>query len=81
MLTIKPGDGDTLKEHEKQQAHATGRVVIEEFEDINAPLQEEKRERAHSPQCPVHSIPAPQGLWSLAGLVLGHMQQEGLRVD
>lgn len=42
-LTIKPGNGDTFKEHEEQQAHATGRVVIKEFEDINAPLQEEKR--------------------------------------
>lgn len=45
MLTVKPGDGDTFKEHEEQQAHATGRVVIKKLEDINAPLQEQKRER------------------------------------
>lgn len=41
-LTVKPGNGDTFKEHEEQQAHATGRVVIKKLEDINAPLQEEK---------------------------------------
>ena len=43
MLTVKPGDGDTFKEHEEQQAHAAGRVVIKKLEDINAPLQEEKQ--------------------------------------
>lgn len=42
-LTVKPGNGDTFKEHEEQQAHSTGRVVIKKLEDINAPLQEEKR--------------------------------------
>lgn len=57
MLTVKPGNGDTFKEHEEQQAHAAGRVVIEEFEDINAPLQEEKRaEWVHLPWGPVPSI-------------------------
>lgn len=43
MLTVKPGDGHTFKEHEEQQAHAAGRVVIKKLEDINAPLQEEKQ--------------------------------------
>lgn len=41
-LTIKPGNGDTLKENQEQQAHATGRVIIEQFEDINATLKETK---------------------------------------
>lgn len=42
VLTIKPGNGDTLKENQEQQAHATGRVIIKKFEDINAPLKETK---------------------------------------
>lgn len=41
-LTVKPGNGDTLKENQEQQAHATGRVIIKEFEDINATLKETK---------------------------------------
>ena len=70
VLTIKPGNGDTFKEHEEQQAHAAGGVVIEEFEDINAPLQEEKRgERVHLPWGPVHSI---QGQYRLCRLGLGY---------
>lgn len=44
MLTVKPGNGDTFEEHEEQKAHATGRIVIEQLEDINATLQEEKRQ-------------------------------------
>lgn len=43
VLTIKPGNGDAFKEHEEQQAHATGGVVIKEFEDVNAPLRKQKR--------------------------------------
>lgn len=43
MLTVKPGNGDTFKEHEEQQAHATGRIVVKKLEDINATLQEEKQ--------------------------------------
>lgn len=39
ILTIKPGDGDTFKKDEEEQAHATGRVVIKKLEDINAPLK------------------------------------------
>lgn len=39
ILTIKPGDRDTFKEDEEEQAHATGRVVIKKLEDINAPLK------------------------------------------
>lgn len=42
-LTVKPGNGDTFEEHKEQQAHATGRVVIKQFEDIDAPLKEEKQ--------------------------------------
>lgn len=62
VLTVKPGNGDTFKEHKEQQAHATGRVVIEKFEDINAPLQEEKEGecRSASPQHPVHSASEPE---------------------
>lgn len=44
MLTVKPGNGDTFEEHEEQKAHATGRIVIEQLEDINATLREEKRQ-------------------------------------
>ena len=42
-LTVKPGNGDTFEEHEEQQAHATSRIVIKQFEDIDAPLREEKQ--------------------------------------
>ena len=43
---------------------------IKEFEDINAPLQEEKRgERVHLPWGPVHSI---QGQYRLCRLGLGY---------
>lgn len=70
VLTIKPGNGDTFKEHEEQQAHATGGVVIKEFEDINAPLWKQKRwERVHFPWGPVHSV---HGQHRLCGLGLGY---------
>ena len=70
MLTVKPGNGDTFKEHEEQQAHAAGRIVIEEFEDINAALQEQKRGGwVPLPWGPVYSI---QGQHRLFRLGLGY---------
>jgi hypothetical protein len=52
-LTIKPGNGDTLEENQEQQAHAAGRVIIKQFEDINATLKETK-----GMKCRLSSIPA-----------------------
>lgn len=38
LLTIEPGDGDTLEEDEEEQAHAASRVVVKQFEHIEATL-------------------------------------------
>lgn len=58
-LTIKPGNGDTLKENQEQQAHATGRVIIKEFEDINATLKETKGQSADTAPF-LHTLPQLQ---------------------
>lgn len=58
-LTIKPGNGDTLKENQEQQAHATGRVIIKQFEDINATLKETKGYSAGIAPF-LRSLPQPQ---------------------
>lgn len=41
-LTIEPGNGDTFKEDQEEQAHAAGRIIVKEFEDINTTLKETK---------------------------------------
>lgn len=38
MYTIEPGYGGALKEHQEEQTHSTGRVVIEKLEHIEATL-------------------------------------------
>lgn len=37
--TVAPGYGDAFKEHQEQQTHPTGRVVVEQFEHIDSTLQ------------------------------------------
>lgn len=44
-LTIAPGDWDALKEHQEEQTHPTGWVIVEEFEHIEATLTQEKHKR------------------------------------
>lgn len=41
-LTIAPGDWDTLKEHQEEQTHPAGWVIVEEFKHIQAALTQEK---------------------------------------
>lgn len=38
MYTVEPGYGDALKEHQEEQTHSTGRIVIENLEHIEATL-------------------------------------------
>lgn len=38
ILTIDPGDAESLKDGHKEQAHATGSIVIKELEDIHPTL-------------------------------------------
>lgn len=45
ILTVAPGYGDALKEDQEQQAHAAGRVVVEQFEHIDSALVMRKKER------------------------------------
>lgn len=44
-LTIAPGDWDTLKEHQEEQTHPTGWVIVEEFKHIEATLTQDKHKR------------------------------------
>lgn len=44
-LTVKPRDGDALKEDQEEQAHPAGGVVVKELEDIQAALQEESKQK------------------------------------
>ena len=37
-VTITPGNGDHLEEHEKEQSKAAGSIEIEQFKPINAAL-------------------------------------------
>lgn len=43
ILTVAPGYGDALKEDQEQQAHAAGRVVVEQFEHIDSALVMRKK--------------------------------------
>ena len=42
LLTIEPGNGDALEEHQEQQAHSTGWVVVEELKHIQTTLDKDK---------------------------------------
>lgn len=41
-LTVDPGDADGLKDGHEEKTHPTGCIVIEQLEDIHAPLQIEQ---------------------------------------
>lgn len=43
ILTIDPGDAESLEDGHKEQAHATGSIVIKELEDIHPTLGRAKR--------------------------------------
>lgn len=38
-FTVDPGDADGLKDGHEEETHPAGRVVVEELEDIHAPLK------------------------------------------
>lgn len=46
VFTIEPRYGDAFKEYQEQQTHSTGRVVVEQFEHIEATLSREERTRS-----------------------------------
>lgn len=39
QLTVKPWDGDALKEDQEEQAHPASGVVVKQLEHIQAALQ------------------------------------------
>lgn len=39
VLTITPGNGDSLKKDQEEETHAAGRVIIEQLENIDATLR------------------------------------------
>lgn len=43
VFTIEPRYGDAFKEHQEQQTHSTGGIVVKEFEHIEATLSREER--------------------------------------
>ena len=43
LLTIRPRDGNALKEDEEEKTHAAGRVLVEEREDIHTALSQQIR--------------------------------------
>lgn len=47
-LTIDPGNADGLKDGHEKEAHATGRVVVKELENVHATLQEEAQNCSQS---------------------------------
>ena len=39
VRTVEPGYGDAFEEDQEQQTHPTGRVVVKEFEHVDATLE------------------------------------------
>lgn len=43
LFTVEPGYGDAFEENQEQQTHPAGRIVVEQFEHVEAALSREER--------------------------------------